>query len=648
MRLSFTLVGVFAAGVLALPASVPYVVHEKRSGGSWSRNEKFKPNGRTTLPVWVGLKQSNLDHGHEILMDISSPNSENYGKHLSADEVAEMFAPSQASIDAVHSWLVASGVEPARVVLSPGRHWLKFNATIAEVESLLQTEYKYYQNLSGQGHLACEEYSIPKTLQQHIDLIMPTVHFDTKLFLEPESKRKKRNAPANFQPGDPSNTGFMPKKGKTLSGPTPDASVAYTLANCNQFVTPDCLRALYNLPNGTLAKSSYAVVEYTPQAYLQSDLNKFYSTVSRQIPQGTGPLFDSIDGGVDQTTSQNFNTNGESDLDLEYAIALVYPQKVTLYQTGDTVESGSFNTFLDAIDGSYCTYQGGDNAAQGDPTYPDPNTGGYKKHDCGRYTPASVISASYGSNEADFTAAYEQRQCNEYMKLGMQGVTVLYSSGDSGVAGNQGQCCTTASCAGGTYNNGGSGIFNPSFPGTCPYVTSVGATQIVPGASVTAPEEACQTVIYSGGGFSNVFPLPSYQATAVNDYMTKHKPNYTTTQYNASGKVRGYPDVSANGANYVVAVDGTISTIYGTSASSPTFGAVVTLINEQRINAGKAPVGFINPTLYANPGMMNDITSGGNPGCGTPGFQAVAGWDPVTGLGTPNYEKMLPVFMALP
>lgn len=233
-----------------------------------------------------------------------------------------MFAPSQSTIDAVHSWLVASGVEPARVVLSPGRHWLKFNATITEVESLLQTEYKYYQHPSGQGHIACDEYSIPKTLQEHVDLIIPTVHFDTKIVSEPEFKRKKRNTPANLQPGNPSNTGFMPKKGKTLSGPTPDVSAAYTLANCNQFVTPDCLRALYKLPNGTLAKSSYAVVEYTPQAYLQSDLNKFYSTASRQIPQGTGPVLDSIDGGVDQTTSQSFNNNGESDLDLEYAIAL--------------------------------------------------------------------------------------------------------------------------------------------------------------------------------------------------------------------------------------------------------------------------------------------------------------------------------------
>jgi tripeptidyl-peptidase-1 len=71
------------------------------------------------------------------------------------------------------------------------------------------------------------------------------------------------------------------------------------------------------------------------------------------------------------------------------------------------------------------------------------------------------------------------------------------------------------------------------------------------------------------------------------------------------------------------------------------------LINEQRVSAGKSAVGFINPTLYANPSAFNDITSGGNQGCGTAGFTAVTGWDPVTGLGTPNYSELLSVFMAL-
>lgn len=111
--------------------------------------------------------------------------------------------------------------------------------------------------------------------------------------------------------------------------------------------------------------------------------------------------------------------------------------------------------------------------------------------------------------------------------------------------------------------------------------------------------------------------------------------------------MRGYPDISANGANYVVAVDGSLSLVYGTSASSPVVGSIITLINEQRIAAGKSAVGFINPVLYENPSALNDITSGGNEGCGTAGFTAVAGWDPVTGLGTPNYEKLLAVWMAL-
>lgn len=90
----------------------------------------------------------------------------------------------------------------------------------------------------------------------------------------------------------------------------------------------------------------------------------------------------------------------------------------------------SFNNFLDGIDASYCTYQGGDDPFQ-DATYPDPLAGGYKGRDCGKFAPAKVISTSYGYNEADLSPAYEQRQCNEYMKLGLMGTSVLYSSGES-------------------------------------------------------------------------------------------------------------------------------------------------------------------------------------------------------------------------
>lgn len=94
---------------------------------------------------------------------------------------------------------------------------------------------------------------------------------------------------------------------------------------------------------------------------------------------------------------------------------------------------------------------------------------------------------------------------------------------------------------------------------------------------------------------------------------------------------------------------GNVWSAYGTSVSAPLFASVVTLLNEQRLAARKKPLGFLNPILYQHPEIFNDITSGGNPGCGTQGFTAVDGWDPVTGLGTPNWNKMVEVLVtALP
>jgi len=220
------------------------------------------------------------------------------------------------------------------------------------------------------------------------------------------------------------------------------------------------------------------------------------------------------------------------------------------------------------------------------------------------------------------------------MKLGLQGVTILYSSGDAGVAANIGDpyCINPAN---GSIVEGGV-RFTPSFPGTCPYVTSVGATKILPGNTVHDPEVAARDqfpdfLFTSGGGFSDVFGLPSYQKNAINHYYRNYNPPYTGIQYNNSRHSRGYPDVSANGQNYTVVIEGRARRVDGTSASSPVFGAIIAAINNARFDAGKGAVGFINPVLYRNPDVLNDITAGNNVGCGTNGFSAVPGWDPVTG-----------------
>ena len=138
------------------------------------------------------------------------------------------------------------------------------------------------------------------------------------------------------------------------------------------------------------------------------------------IPVGTSPKLDAIDGAV--APASVANAGPESDLDFQISYPLIYPQGSVLYQTDDPVieanynYSGIFNNFLDAIDGSYCTYSafGETGNSPLDPPYPDPQPGGYKGQlQCGVYKPTNVISVSYGGQEADLPASYQQRQCNE-------------------------------------------------------------------------------------------------------------------------------------------------------------------------------------------------------------------------------------------
>ncbi|OCH89202.1 subtilisin-like protein [Obba rivulosa] len=591
----------------------------------------------TILPFRIGLRQSNIEDIEEYLLDVSHPESPNYGKHWSAAQVAETFRPSQESVESVHSWLVESGIDVSRIRLSASGAWVQANVTIVEAERLLETEYYIYEHEETAGkHIACGQgYTLPAAVAPHVDIVLPTIHFDAK-------RRGRRSM---------KRSGSGPGNAAGSSGrPVADANANTSeLANCDKNITLACLRVLYNFPefptHAVSSNRTIGIVEYTPQAYTPEDLDMFFKTYSpSQV--GERPNEVDIDGGTIHVNSTSTGLFGESNLDLQYAMGILgRSQDVILYQNGDLVEGSSFDNFLDALDGSFCTFEGGDDPSQ-DSIYPDPAPGGFKgPENCGQAPLAHVISTSYGTNEASLTPAYAQRQCAEYAKLGLMGTTVLYSSGDEGVSGH-GELCIAPN---GT-EVAGTGAFNPTFPGVCPFVTSVGATQVNPGASVHDPESSCQQVIFPGGGFSNVFALPSYQKTAVETYLTKFPPPYSPTQFNSTGKSRGFPDISANGANYIVAVLGEFEHVFGTSCATPVSAAFFAAINDARAAQNKSSLGFINPTIYSSKfkDAFNDITNGTNPGCGTEGFAAQPGWDPLTGLGTPNVEKLLQLFLELP
>ncbi|KAI0824504.1 subtilisin-like protein [Trametes gibbosa] len=620
---------------LALAARTPVkrVAHETRRSlpVGWTPVRRAEPD--RVLPLSVGLVQSNLENLETYLMDVSHPDSPNYSQHWTPAKVADTFRPSAESVESVHRWLVEDGrIDAERIALSQNGAWILANVTVDEAEQLLGTEYYVYEHEGdGREHLACHgRYHLPQHVSMHVDLITPTLHFDTKV-------TRHASVDATETIGSAKNIGKVagPQVGGVIH------NIFNQLEDCDKTITLACLRVLYDFVYVPIAtqKNTLGIVEYTPQSHNATDFDVFFANYSKsQI--GERPKLVPIDGGLLVAGGDP----AESSLDLQYALGLIGSkrQEVQLYQVGDNVEGASFNNLLNGLDAAYCTFEGGDDSTQ-DGIYPDSAAGGYKSNDCGTVKPAFIISTSYGYQEADLTPTYEQRQCAEYGKLSLTGVTFVYSSGDAGVGGRQNVCLDED----GNQVQGGK-IFSPTFPGGCPYVTTVGATQVVPGHKVTDPESAVFQRFPSGGGFSNVFPRALFQKDAVANYLEKFPPGYAPNIFNASG--RAFPDVSANGLNYSVVLDGEFRLVSGTSASAPTFAAILSAVNDARLAIGKRPVGWINPTIYSQAfhGAFNDITNGSNPNCGTQGFLAQPGWDPVTGLGTPNFPQLLARWLLLP
>jgi tripeptidyl-peptidase-1 len=200
-----------------------------------------------------------------------------------------------------------------------------------------------------------------------------------------------------------------------------------------------------------------------------------------------------------------------------------------------------------------------------------------------------VISASYGQAEADLPAFYVQRQCNEFLKLGLQGHSILFASGDYGVASFPGD-----GSANGCLGPDGL-IFNPQYPSGCPYVTSVGGSMLYPDQTILDAESVMHVDLggtavnfSSSGGFSNYFGIAPYQAAAVEQYFdiahidypsySELEADFVTVKglYNRIG--RAYPDLASNGAYYPAYNDGTLYHFFGASLAAPTIGSILTLV----------------------------------------------------------------------
>ncbi|KAH6660808.1 tripeptidyl peptidase A [Truncatella angustata] len=549
----------------------------------------------------IGLALENIEHLEERLVAVSTPGNPEYGRYLDRGEMEDFFYPSPEAYGTVIAWLQNAGVE----YVSQQGASINFATTISNANKLLDTRFAYY-NVDGVQKLRTKQYSVPGEVTQYIHLIHPTTYF---------GKTRSHKMPED-----------MIMQSKIAAAPFETNINAAT--HCSALVTPDCFRNAYGVGHykpDPDSGSRVAFGSFLNQSARLDDLHLYQSTYG--IPLSNFSVV-TINGGLDH---QDPNGHiGEANLDAQFENAMSYPLPQIQYITGGkppfipnldkpTADHNSNEPYLEYYE--YLLNRTNDELPQ-------------------------VISNSYGDDEQTVPPEYAKRVCDMIGLMGLRGITVLYSSGDTG---------TGASCLSNDGKNHTE--FTPAFPSTCPYTTSVGGTQS------WGPEIGWRA---STGGFSNYFPRAWYQENAVEDYL-KHGINSKAKAYYEAGGFtnfsgRAFPDISAHSLhpNYAFFSRNRQGSTGGTSASVPIVAGLIGLLNDVRLRAGKPTMGFINPFLYGimtKGGSLIDVATGTATGCDGTNSQTgevlkgsgiipyaswnnTVGWDPVTGLGMPNFADM--------
>jgi len=332
---------------------------------------------------------------------------------------------------------------------------------------------------------------------------------------------------------------------------------------------PNEVAQLYDYPPGDGTGQCIGLIELGGGFQLD-DLSNYFGSVHITPPQ---VISVSVDGGTNSPTTPD-SADGEVMLDIEVAGAIAPAAKIVVYFAPNTDQG-----FLDAI-----------TTAVHDST-----------------NQPSAISISWGSAESGWTPQAMTNFDDAFQSAAAMGVTVCVASGDNGSSDG--------------VNDGNNHV---DFPASSSFALGCGGTTLQ-----TSNEQIVNETVWNdqpnggatGGGVSNVFPLPTWQD------------GFGVPSPTVQGGGRGVPDVSGDAdpnTGYNILVDGESAVFGGTSAVAPLWAGLVARINQKM---GK-PIGFLNPLIYAQAveaSGFHDITQGNNGA-----FRAAQGWDACTGLGSPD------------
>ena len=635
--------------LLPLLFSSASILHT-RVPSAWRPLDAVPPSHPLTF--FLAFPHRNVDQLEARLAQLSDPTHPSYAQWLSKAEVDAIIAPAPASVATVQQWLLSSGVPATHLTLHGTA--VEVNTTAHHTNRLFNTSlHRFRHSADSTLHVAAHGgISVPDAVLPHLAMILgvqdfpfPIRHFSVHVL--------PRSSPV---PSSPSPA--------TTSESTPHSFHAMQSYYSYEIMTARDLAAFYGYPDvtrfgrpaGYVANTSIAVTQYdgidTNSAAITYQSISYTDLASQGLLAGV-PGIQSPPAiyGRNVPTSPQY----EPSLDIQ------------------TITTGNPTANATHWEENYIAW-----------IY------GLSLHLLAQPSPPQVVSISWGSTEPSADDEFPDDISGGYLNyiaqsevqlaaLGALGVTIIASSGDNGASGDGNpQCHYTSAYPSSLY---------VSWPASSPHVVAVGATQVEATASNTGEpltpwcglistnlplynltaaagyaqpyqlgcltngsEVAVSSNFRSAGGFSRVYPQPSWQASAVQAYLSSGVTLPPTGYYDPTK--RAIPDVAMYGYGTGVIVGGAVTSLGGTSLSAPLFAVVVSLLNEVSLNAGGSTLGFLNPLLYymaANvSGTFNDVTSGDNvltescigQSCGCQGFYATTGWDAVTGLGSPVFPQM--------
>lgn len=581
-----------------------------RHPSAWKQLNSLVVSPSKIIHFTIGLPAKNVDLLEKMFWEISDPDSPKYRQFLTPEEATALTDPGDEVRKPVEDWLRSVRGVSFR---SHGEA-IFVQATAAAVEQLFQTKLAVFEHFTGRRvvrHLG--KTSIPSHLVDKIALIEGIHEFPPI--------RKQRAV-------------HLTEEMTSL----PETFVSFNV--------PATYHYLYNIPNGTVINN--------PSKVSQGIFAQFSADGAPKLSDLQ--IFDQANG----IPVQTFNYVGEKDpalgleatLDVQTITSIAVNANTTFFMQQNWMYE--FASYLNSL---------GDGAPL-------------------------VISVSYGwaENAQCADLLHDQRTCEQngwnaeqyvnntniqLLKFGSTGHTFVVCSQDEGAPGETNDGC----------NLDDSQALYPEYAGASPFVTAVGATAIEGSRSglglarkykdqthlqvtleppcsrfnctrdtkTEVPSMLHNADFTSGGGFSQYSTRASYQDDAVAHYLSSNITIPPSSKFNSSN--RGYPDIGAMGQNVIIVSDGKYLVTGGTSASTPIVAGVMSLINDYLISNGEPPLGFVNNLLYKmaaeQPDTFNAVTSGNNycteESCCRYGFEVNPDgtWNPVTGLGSPNYLNMI-------